>query len=58
MAIAFVFALPSFFFRYAFVLPIVKKRTKSVGRAKEERKHDEVIQKKKAYTNVSLDVCF
>ena len=48
MAIAFVFALPSFFFRYAFVLPIVKKRTKSVGRAKEERKHDEVIQKKKA----------
>ena len=58
MTTAFVFALPSLCLRSSFVHPIVKKRTKNVGRAKEERKHDELIQKKKAYTNVSLDVCF
>jgi hypothetical protein len=42
MKAAFAFALPSLFLRSTFVHPIVKKRIKSVGRTKEERKHYEL----------------
>ena len=53
--------LPSFFLRSSFAMPsfilrsgFASERRKSEGRARARRKHDEIIYKNKAYTDVSL----